>query len=62
MDRNQQKYQQLTPVCVECKPGKSPYLRTHADGKWNDNLLALTECVAVPADWCNIISHGLASS
>jgi hypothetical protein len=20
------------------------YLRTHADGKWNDNLLALAEC------------------
>ena len=20
------------------------YLRTHADGKWNDNLLALPEC------------------
>jgi hypothetical protein len=22
------------------------YLRTHADGYWNDNLLALTECQA----------------
>jgi hypothetical protein len=21
-----------------------PYLRTHADGQWNDNLLALKEC------------------
>ncbi len=21
-----------------------PYLRTHADGAWNDNLLALPEC------------------
>lgn len=21
-----------------------PYLRTHADGAWNDNLLALQEC------------------
>lgn len=21
-----------------------PYLRTYADGKWNDNLLALPEC------------------
>lgn len=21
-----------------------PYVRTHADGKWNDNLLALPEC------------------
>jgi len=25
--------------------GGPPYLRTHADGKWNDNLLALSECV-----------------
>lgn len=24
--------------------GKVPFLRTHADGKWNDNLLALAEC------------------
>lgn len=24
--------------------GKAPYLRTHADGKWNDNLLAQSEC------------------
>lgn len=23
---------------------KAPYLRTHADGKWKDNLLALPEC------------------
>ena len=23
-----------------------PYVRTHADGKWNDNLLALPECPA----------------
>jgi len=23
---------------------KAPYLRTHADGKWKDNLLALDEC------------------
>ena len=22
-----------------------PYLRTHADGAWNDNLLALPECI-----------------
>jgi len=28
------------------RPGgdRAPYLRTHADGKWNDNLLALPEC------------------
>lgn len=24
--------------------GRSPYLRTYADGEWNDNLLALPEC------------------
>jgi len=24
--------------------GKTPYLRTQADGKWNDNLLAQDEC------------------
>jgi hypothetical protein len=23
---------------------KAPYLRTYADGKWSDNLLALAEC------------------
>jgi len=31
--------------------GKAPYLRTHADGKWNDNLLAQQEC----GDHCKII-------
>src|SRR5215475_6994775 len=31
-------------VGVVREPGKNPYLRTHADGKWNDNLLAQTEC------------------
>ncbi len=25
-------------------PGKTPYLRTHADGYWNDNLLSLNQC------------------
>lgn len=24
--------------------GRPPYLRTYADGKWNDNLLAQPEC------------------
>ncbi len=24
--------------------GRSAYLRTHADGDWNDNLLALPQC------------------
>ena len=26
--------------------GRDPYLRTHADGHWNDNLLAQPECTA----------------
>ena len=31
-------------VAVVREYGKHPYLRTHADGKWNDNLLAQSEC------------------
>ena len=31
-------------IGVVRETGKNPYLRTHADGKWNDNLLALNEC------------------
>ena len=31
-------------VAVVREAGKLPYLRTHADGKWSDNLLALDEC------------------
>lgn len=31
-------------IGVVRESGKHPYLRTHADGKWNDNLLALAEC------------------
>lgn len=31
-------------VGVVREPGKAPYLRTQADGKWNDNLLAQTSC------------------
>lgn len=31
-------------VAVVREPGKHPYLRTHADGKYNDNLLAQPEC------------------
>ena len=31
-------------VGVVREAGKLPYLPTHADGKWNDNLLALAEC------------------
>jgi len=31
-------------VGVVREAGKHPYLRTHADGKYNDNLLAQSEC------------------
>jgi hypothetical protein len=31
-------------VGVVREHGKHAYLRTHADGKWNDNLLAQSEC------------------
>ena len=31
-------------VGVVREAGKLPYLRTHADGKWNDNLLAQRQC------------------
>ena len=33
-------------VGVVREAGKQPYLRTYADGKWNDNLLAQPECGA----------------
>jgi hypothetical protein len=31
-------------IGVVRETGKNPFLRTHADGKWNDNLLAQAEC------------------
>nr|WP_237165369.1 DUF3892 domain-containing protein [Pandoraea vervacti] len=31
-------------IGVVREAGKLPYLRTYADGKWNDNLLAQSEC------------------
>ena len=31
-------------IGVVRESGKAAYLRTHADGKWNDNLLAQAEC------------------
>jgi Protein of unknown function (DUF3892) len=31
-------------VAVVRPPGRAPFLRTHADGYWNDNLLALDQC------------------
>lgn len=38
-------------IGVVKETGKAPYLRTHADEKWNDNLLALAECDGT----CNLI-------
>ena len=29
---------------VNPNDGRAPFLRTHADGYWNDNLLSLPEC------------------
>lgn len=31
-------------VAVVRPAGRAPYLRTHADGLWNDNLLSLNQC------------------
>ena len=31
-------------IDVVRETGRNPFLRTHADGKWNDNLLAQPEC------------------
>lgn len=31
-------------VGVVRESGKLPYLKTHADGYWNDNLLSLDKC------------------
>jgi hypothetical protein len=31
-------------VGVVREQGKAPFLRTYADGKWNDNLLSLPTC------------------
>jgi hypothetical protein len=33
-------------IGVVREAGRLPYLRTYADGKWNDNLLAQRECDA----------------
>jgi hypothetical protein len=39
-------------VGVVRESGKAPYLRTHADGKWNNNLLAQQEC----GSSCSVVS------
>lgn len=31
-------------VAVVRESGRAPYLRTHADGDWNNNLLSLPQC------------------
>ncbi len=31
-------------VGVVRQPGRAAYLRTHADGDWNNNLLSLNQC------------------
>lgn len=31
-------------IGVVREAGKAPYLRTYADGYWNDNLLSLSHC------------------
>jgi len=31
-------------VGVVREPGKVPYVRTYADGTWNNNLLSLNQC------------------
>lgn len=32
-------------VVVRPTDGRAPFLQTHADGQWNDNLLSLMDCV-----------------
>lgn len=39
-------------IGVVREAGKAPYLRTHADGKWNNNLLSLAEC----GSGCSVIA------
>ncbi len=31
-------------IGVVREPGKAPYLRTYADGRWDNNLLSLNQC------------------
>ena len=35
---------QKADIGVVRETGKAPYLRTHADGQWNNNLLSLPQC------------------
>jgi hypothetical protein len=36
-------------IGVVYEAGKAPFLRTYADGEWNDNLLSLPQCPVKPA-------------
>lgn len=38
-------------IGVVREAGKQPYLRTYADGTWNDNLLAQPDCLS-----CRVVS------
>jgi hypothetical protein len=37
-------YSRRADVGVVRESGKAPYLRTYADGVWNNNLLSLPQC------------------
>jgi len=37
-------YGKRSDVAVVRPAGRAAYLRTHADGDWNDNLLSLNQC------------------
>ncbi|HYW07862.1 MAG TPA: DUF3892 domain-containing protein [Longimicrobium sp.] len=37
-------YNRRAEIGVVRETGKQPYLRTHADGQWNNNLLSLPQC------------------
>ncbi|MBL0943752.1 MAG: DUF3892 domain-containing protein [Hydrogenophaga sp.] len=38
-------------IAVVHEPGQRPYLRAHAGGEWNDDLLSLRRCTAR----CNLV-------
>jgi Protein of unknown function (DUF3892) len=35
---------QRANIGVVRQPGRAPFVRTYADGNWNDNLLSLDQC------------------
>lgn len=59
IEAKREKFYTIDPVTghraylgVVREAGKKPYLRTFADGKWNNNLLSLAEC----AGTCSIVA------